>query len=104
MPTTITVGKARLFSVSTLALGNLDLAAPVTVGASNGAVIRATMNPTNNRQFAVVALAPGQTNANVTCNGITAHALVTVPAPPPVDTVTIDEAGVGPEIDPPSWA
>lgn len=104
MSTTINVGRARLFNFTASAGGVTDTTSAATVGASNPAVIRATMNPSNNRQFAVVALAAGGTNANVTCGPVTAHAFINVPSPPPVDTVTIDEAGVGPEIDPPSWA
>lgn len=104
--TTVSVGKARLFSVAVSAGGVPDTTTAATVGASNGAILRVTMNPSNNRQFAVVGLAVGSTNANLTCGGITAHAFVAVvaAAAPTPDSVVIDEAGVGPEIDPPPWA
>lgn len=105
MPTTtISVGKARVFNFVVSAGGVPDTSTVASVGVSNGAIIRATMNPANNRQFAVVGLAPGSTNANVTCGGFTAHALIAVPSPPAPDSVVVDETGVGPEIDPPSWA
>lgn len=108
MSTNITLGKARLFTFAASAAGVTDTTTPATVDPSNPAVIRVTMNPSNPRQFAVVALSVGTTNANVHVGSITAHALVNVvaAAAPPVDTVTIDELGVGPEIDPSTipWA
>lgn len=107
MSTSINIGKARVFNFAVSAGGNPDNTTSASVAAGNGALIRTTMNPTNNRQFAVVALAAtAGINANVTCASITAHALITVPAAPVIDSVVIDEAGVGPEVDPSTipWA
>ena len=106
MTTTINVGKARVFTFAVLAAGVPDLTTPATTDPSNPLTCRVTMNPSNNRQFGVVALAAGTTNANVHCGAVTSHALINVPSPPPPDTITIDEAGVGPEVDPSTipWA
>lgn len=104
--TTVHVGKARLFNFSITAAGNPDTTTPATIDVSLQGIIRATMNPSNPRQFAVVGLAPGTTNANPHCGAVTLHATVNVPALPPPDGGTVDEAGVGDEVDPSTlpWA
>ncbi len=106
MATTVTVGKARLFTFSVITGGVLDTTSIPTVGSGNAANMRATLNPSNPREFAVVGLNPTSgVNANVTSFGHLAQTLIQVlAAPPPPDGPTIDVPGVGPEIDPPSWA
>lgn len=105
----ITQGKARLFNFQVVLGGAVDTSTPATAASGNTGNIRVTMNPSNNRQFAVVALQlnGSGTNANVDCGGLpTAHTLVQVTAPVLPNGITIDEAGVGPEIDPSTipWA
>jgi len=109
MSTTIHVGKARLFNFTITAGGNPDTTTPATADASAAGIIRVTVNPSNPRQFAVVGLGVGTTNANIHCGPITLHALINVvaAAPPPApDGGSIDEAGVGDEVDPSTlpWA
>jgi hypothetical protein len=106
MATQVTVGKARLFSFTVITNGVLDTTSIPAVSSGNGTNMRATLNPTNSRQFAVVGLAPTSgVNANVNSFGHLAQTLISVvAAPPPPDGPTIDVADVGAEIDVPSWA
>jgi len=109
MSVQITQGKARVFNFSVVLNGAVNTTAPATAQSGNAANIRVTMNPSNNRQFAVVALQlnGSGTNANVDCGGLpTAHQIVQVIAPPLQDGIAVDEAGVGPEVDPSTipWA
>jgi hypothetical protein len=106
MSTQINIGKARLFSFLVKnADGSVNTTAVATPGTGNPVTLRVTVNPSNPREFAAVALAQSAgVNANITALGHTAQALIVIPALPDQTAVVIDEAGVGPEIDPPSWA
>jgi hypothetical protein len=106
MTTSIPLGQAAVFDFSITAGGSPDTTTPASVSPSLPGIFRCTMNPSNNRQFAVVPLvASGSTNANVACGPITLHAFCSAAsAPPPTpDGGSINEAGV--TIGPiPSWA
>lgn len=104
MAITLTVGKARL---ATLTLknddGSINTALTPQVNPGN-ASIRATLNPSDNRQIAVVGVAPSS-GANLTVTGVNnanAQQLFTPVAPTGLASTSF---GVwGDEIDPPSWA
>lgn len=98
------VGKALLFSfvVSNNGVVISDVA---TSGSGNDQTLRVTMNPTDNRQFAAVGVAPSPgVNANIEVAGTTFQTLIdVVPAEQPPAGLTIVLTFLG-EIDPPSWA
>jgi len=109
MSTPLTVGKARLSTITVLNPdGSVNATAPITTSAGNPSALRVTVNPSNPREVAIVGLAPSAgVNANVTTNtgtgNKTAQTLIVVNAP------TTDQSGPswGPfsdEIDPPAWA
>jgi len=106
MANTTHVGKARICNfIVTRSDGSVDATTPAAVGVGNPNNLRATMNPDNPRQFAVVALAetPG-INTTVTCNGHSASLLVTVVAAEGPDLAGVSIGSPGDEVDPPSWA
>jgi hypothetical protein len=103
MSTSLTVGKARLSTVSVITGGLPDSTSPLTTGTGNASTLRVRVNPSNPREVGVLALAQSAgVNASVTVNGQTATELFVVSAaPPPADGPTF--GAWGPEIDPPSW-
>lgn len=106
MSTSLTVGKARLSTITLITGGVVDNVTPLTISTGNAATMRVTVNPSNNREVAIVGLAtsPG-VNVTVSANGHNAASLIVITvdsSPPPPDGPTF-----GPwsdEIDPPSWA
>jgi len=103
MSTSLTVGKARLCTMTLITAGLVDTTTVLSVSSGNPATLRVTVNPDNPRQIAAVGVAPGNVNANVTANGHTAQSLFAVSAAaPPADGPTFGDWGD--EIDPPTWA
>jgi hypothetical protein len=104
MATTITVGKARLATITLISGGVPDTTTALTTSTGNPTTLRCTVNPSNPREVAVVGLAPSAgVNAIVSAPGFGAASLFEVQAaPPPADGLTF--GAWGPEIDPPAWA
>lgn len=104
MSTPITVGKARLSTITLITGGAIDNTTPLTVGSGNVNTLKVFVNPSNNREIAAVGVAPSAgVNANVTANGHTVQSLFVVSAPPPPPDGP-SFGTWGDEIDPPSWA
>lgn len=113
MPTSLTVGKARIFSI---VLHNQDgsvnaTAAPI-VASGNSTTMKATLNPSNPREAAVVGVSStfgAGVNVNVSApvgpGGATRTGSATlVINASPTDLSDVQLGDFGPEIDPPSWA
>lgn len=100
----ITVGKSRLATITALNddgsvnTATLSATAPSTT-------VRATLNPSDNRQIAVTGVSPNASGANVTVNGAagtSAQQVFTVAAPTGLASTSFGAWGA--EVDPPSWA
>lgn len=111
MATPLTVGKARLFSITLHNPdGSVNTTATPSVSSGNSSTMRATLNPSNPREAAIVGVAES-TGVNVTVSAPvgpsggtkSAASLVTVNAAA-VDMSDVQLGAFGPEIDPPSWA
>lgn len=99
----ISIGKARIFPfTATMSNGAVDTALPASVDANDPARLKVAMNPANNRQFGVLALAGGSASlVNVTVNStLSASVAISVPTPT-LQSVSIGTDGG--EIDPPAW-
>lgn len=99
----ITQGKARLFPVTaTLSNGAIDTALPAVASSNQPTKVKVMMNPADNRELGILALAPtSSAQANVIVNGqIAAQVIVSVPAPTLQSVAIGTDAG---EIDPPAW-
>lgn len=103
MATSLTVGKARLSTVSVITGGLPDTTSVLTVDTGNIATLRVRVNPSNPREVGVLGLAQSAgVNAFVTVNGHSKSELFEVAAAPPsADGPTF--GAFGPEIDPPAW-
>ncbi len=103
MSTSLTVGKARLVTVSVITSGVVDTTSTLTTSVGNAATLRCRVNPGNAREVGVLALdVSAGVNAIVTVGGHSAAELfVNSAPPPPPDGPTLGTWG--PEIDPPSW-
>lgn len=104
MATNITVGKARLATVTLISGGIVDTTTVLGTSTGNPTTLRCTVNPSNPREVAVVGLAPSPgVNAFVSAPGFSASSLFQVDAaPPPPDGLSFGAWGA--EIDPPTWA
>lgn len=103
MSISITQGKARLFPVTaTMSNGAIDTALPAVASTNQSTKVKIMMNPADNREVGVLALAPTSgAQANVTVNGqLAAQVIVSVPAPTLQSVAIGADAG---EIDPPFW-
>ncbi|HKQ65993.1 MAG TPA: hypothetical protein VJZ73_13345 [Methylomirabilota bacterium] len=111
MATPLTVGKARLFSITLHNPdGSVNTAATPSVSSGNSTTMRATLNPSNPREGAIVGVAPSSgvnviVSAPVGPSGGTksSSSLITVNAAT-VDMSDVQLGAFGDEIDPPSWA
>lgn len=103
MSTSITVGKARLSTVTVITGGAPDLTTPLTPSSGNPGTLRVRVNPDDPRQVGVLGLAPSSgVNAGVTVNShLIQETFVVSPAPPPSDGPSFGPWG--PEVDPPAW-
>src|ERR1043166_1455263 len=104
MATSITVGKARLSTVTLVIGGAVDTTSPITVDSGNHDTLRCRVNPDNPREIAVVGLAESSgVNALISARGFSAASLFQVDAASaPPDGLAFGPWS--PEIDPPSWA
>lgn len=95
----ITVGKARLSAVIVA-----DTTTPLGIGTGNHDTLRIFLNPDNNRQVAVVGIAPSSgVNATVQLGTRTIAQLFEVVAEPgPGDDLRFGDWSD--EVEPPSWA
>ena len=103
--TTLTKSKARIIPFSIpLSDGTADVTTTATVSSMDPKV-KAVMNPSNNREFAVVGLdVTIDATVTVACGGRSSFLQFTV-ALPPAPSIQAPVFGTpGPEIDPPSWA
>lgn len=111
MSTPLTVGKARLFNPTALNPdGTVNSTANITTGTGNGTTLKVIMNPSNNREGAIVGLAPSA-GVNAFLHVDTGEGdkqtseLIVISAAPPVTGLSAVSFGTfGPEITPPSWA
>jgi hypothetical protein len=109
MPITLTVGRARVTTMSVVKNGTVETTAALSVSEGNPLRVRVRVNPDNAREVAVVGLeaTPG-INVFVGCPGLfgsmqVATLFEVVDAPPnPADGITFGEWSD--EVDPPSWA
>jgi hypothetical protein len=103
MAISIQVGKARLFPfTAVMSSGPPDTSLPATAETNQATKIKVAINPSNNRELGVLALAP-TTGANATArvnSDKAATVAISVPAPT-LDSVTMGTDGG--EVDPPSW-
>lgn len=111
MSTSLTVGKARLATVTvTNPDGSPNATAPLTTLTGNAGTLRVSVNPSNPREIAIVGLAPsGGVNATVQANTgagtKTATELVVIAAAPSgPDLSSVSLGAFGPEVTPPEWA
>lgn len=103
MSISITLGKARIFPVTaTMSNGSIDTTLPAVASSNQPTKVKVMMNPADNREVGVLALAPTSgAQANVIVNGqINAQVIVSVPAPT-LQSVSIGADGG--EVDPPAW-
>lgn len=111
MATSLTVGKARLFSITLHNPdGSVNTAAAAAVQSGNSTTMRATVNPTNPREGAIVGVAVSSgvnviVSAPVGPSGGNKQtsSLITVVAGA-TDQSDVQLGAFGEEIDPPSWA
>lgn len=103
MSTSLTVGKARLVTVTVITGGVPDTTTPLSVSTGNPATLRVRVNPSDPREVGVLGLAQSAgVNAGVTVNGhLVQETFVISPPPPPPDGPTFGSWGA--EIDPPAW-
>lgn len=112
MSTPLTVGKARLFNPTALNPdgSTVNMTATITTGTGNPATLKVVMNPSNNREGAIVGLAQSAgVNAFLHVNtgdGDRQASELVVISPPTAVTgqSSVAFGSFGPEIDPPSWA
>lgn len=110
MSTTLSVGKARLATITVHNPdGSVNTTAAVTTSTGNPTSLRCTVNPSNPREIAIVGLAPSSgVNANVTVDtgegSKTSQSLIIVVAGSVTGQSGVDIGAFGDEIDPPSWA
>ena len=110
MSTPLTAGKARLFNPVVLNPdGTVNLTATITASSGNETTLRVVMNPSNNREGAIVGVAQSAgVNANLNVNtgdgNKTAQELVVISASASGGLSAVSFGAFGPEISPPPWA
>jgi len=102
MSISITLGKSRIFPINaTLSNGAPDTTTTCTAETNQASSVKVAMNPANNRELGVLALAP-TTGATVIARCGTFIPSITVSVPTPT-LASVTFGADGGEVDPPAW-
>jgi hypothetical protein len=100
---TLSIGKAKVFPITaTKSDGSLDTTSTAVVGTNIPSSIKVKLNPTNNREFGILAVAPTSgADVHVNVGAIGAPVFQVVISVPILVSVEVGaDAG---EVDPPDW-